>query len=230
MRRIVAVLVLALGATIVAGFLLSPDGFLGNLIAELSGILAGVVLALTIAEELTRRRRREEWARVRRQTLRSLCGYIEDTALDFELSLHDPALDIRTNAHWRGYPDSGQVEAASAGLRDLERRLKDEAPTLAKQSDLLRSSSRALYDETHQNLLSVRDVIAPRILSLDEDPSLSQLLGDLEEATRRWGMVLPAIEKWGVPDLEGWKEATNVFHQARLVYEDAARKLLRISC
>jgi hypothetical protein len=229
MQRTPALLVLASVVAMAAGFVLSPDGFLGNLIAELVGILVGVALALTIAEELTRRRRREQWARVRRQTLRSLCGYIEDLALDFAMSLPDAPLDIRTNAHWVDYPNSTEVEAACEGLRDLERRLETDMPVLPEQADLKKSSSRVLFDETHQNLLAIRDVLAPRILSLDEDPDLSRLLGDLEEATRRWGMVLPAIEDWGIPDREGCEEARKVFHRARLVYEDAARRLLHIA-
>jgi hypothetical protein len=229
MQRTPALLGLAAVVGTVVGFVLAPDGFLGNLIAELVGILVGVALALTIAEELTRRRRREQWARVRRQTLRSLCGYIEDLALSFAMSLPDAPLDIRTNAHWVDYPSSVEVEAACEGFRDLERRLETDVPALSRQADLKRSSSRVLFDETNQKLLAIRDVLAPRILSLDEDPDLSRLLGDLEEAARRWGMVLPAIEDWGVPDGEGWEEARKVFHRARLVYEDAAHRLLAIA-
>jgi len=229
MRRLVILLVLAAVIAIAVGFVVSPDGFVGNLIAELTGILVGVALALTIAEELSRRRHHEQWARVRRQTLRSLCGYIETVALDFAMALPEAPLDVRTNAHWMDYPQVAEVKAASEGLRDLEAQLKEKASELSDQADLSKSSSRTLFDETNQNLLAIRDVIAPRILMLDEDPDLSRLLGDLEEADRRWAMVLPAIEEWGVPDSEGWGEATNVFHRARLVYDHAANRLLGIT-
>jgi hypothetical protein len=60
------------------------------------------------------------------------------------------------------------------------------------------------------------DSRCPRILALDEDSNLSRLLGDLEEAERRWRMVLPAIEEWGVLGRDRWAAARNVLHRARL--------------
>ncbi len=229
MRRIVVIVVLAAIVVSAAGFVFSPDGFLGNLLAELAGILVGVALALTIAENLAQRRHHEQWARVRRQTLRSLCGYIESIAFDFAMSLPGQPLDVRTNAHWIDYPTADEVEAACQGLRSLEGQLAEDAEALAEQPDLTKSSSRALFDETDHDLLSIRDVLAPRVLTLDADPDLSRLLGDLEEAERRWRMVLPAIEGWGVPDKDGWAEARNVFHRLRLVYDHAAARLLGIA-
>lgn len=186
MRRVVSIAVLLAIVAVVVGFVASPDGFLGNLLAEAAGIFVGIALALTIAENLTRRRHQEQWARVRRQTLRSLCGYIESIAFDFAMSLPDQPLDIRTNAHWIDYPSAGEVEAARTGLRDLEDQLARDAEAMADGSDLDGGSSKTLFEETDHNLLAIRDVLAPRILSLDEDPDLSRLLGDLEEAERRW--------------------------------------------
>jgi len=228
MRRVVIQLGAVAALFIVIGFVVSPDGFAGNLIAEAVGILVAVAVALTLAEDLARKRRREDWARVRRQTLRSLCGYIEDLSFDFWMSLPDEPIDIRTNAHWVDYPSSEEVDKACAGLRDLEERVVAEIPVLAAQPDLRASSSRLLFEEVKQDLFAIRDVLAPRVMSLDEDPQLSQLLGDLEEATRRWSLVLPAIEEWGVRDEDGWKEAISVFRCARAVYEKAARRLLKI--
>jgi hypothetical protein len=228
MRRIVVFVLLAAIAAIVLGFIVSPDGFLGNLLAELVGILVGVALALTIAEQLAQRRHREQWARVRRQTLRSLCGYIESIAFDFAMSLPDQPLDVRTNAHWIDYPSAAEVEAARKGLRDLEDLLARDADGMADSEDLDAGSSKALFEETDHNLLAIRDVLAPRILTLDEDPDLSRLLGDLEEAERRWQMVIPAIEDWGISHKDGWAEAKNVLHRARLVYDHAAIRLLGI--
>jgi hypothetical protein len=144
------------------------------------------------------------------------------------MSLPDAPIDIRTNAHWVDYPSSEEVDEACAGLRDLEERVVAEIPALAAQLDLKASSSRLLFEEVKQDLFAIRDVLAPRVMSLDEDPQLSQLLGDLEEATRRWSLVLPAIDEWGVRDEDGWKEAISVFRCARAVYEMAARRLLKI--
>lgn len=228
MRRVVLITVVLAIIAVVVGFVASPDGFLGNLLAEVAGIFVGIALALTIAESLTRRRHHEQWARVRRQTLRSLCGYIESIAFDFAMSLPDQPLDVRTNAHWIDYPSAAEVEGACRGLRSLEDQLSRDAEAMANRSDLDESSSKSLLEETDANLLAIRDILAPRILSLDEDPNLSRLLGDLEEAERRWRMVISAIEEWGVLDKDGWAEARNVFQRARLVYEHAAVRLLGI--
>ena len=65
MRRIVVAVVFAAIIMCVVRFVVSPCGFLGNLLAELAGILVGVALALTIAENLTQRRHHEQWSRVR---------------------------------------------------------------------------------------------------------------------------------------------------------------------
>jgi hypothetical protein len=65
---------------------------------------------------------------------------------------------------------------------------------LASQHDLDASSSKTLFAEVKDDIAPIRDVLTPRIMSLDEDPHLSLLLVELEEVTRRWNLVLSAIE------------------------------------
>ena len=103
-RKVAIRLVLGAVLLVALGFAVSRNGFAGNLIAEAVGILLSVAIALTLAEDLIRNRRREEWSRVRRQTLRSLCGYIEDLAFRYAMALPDAPLDNRTNAHWAPTP------------------------------------------------------------------------------------------------------------------------------
>jgi hypothetical protein len=228
MRKTTIPLVVGALLLVALGFAVSRSGFAGNLIAEAIGILISVAIALTLVEDLVRRRRREEWSRVRRQTLRSLCGYIEDIAFRYAMALPDSPLDIRTNAHWASFPDSDAVEAACQGFLELEQQMKTNAPRLASQPDLDASSSKNLFAEFKDDFAPIRDVLTPRIMSLDDDPELSLLLMELEEASRRWNLVLPAIEEWGVRDEEGWQEAIKVLSCARAVYESAARELLQI--
>ena len=121
MRRVVVSTSALAVIAVVVGFVASPDGFLGNLLAEVAGIFAGIALALTIAENLSQRRHREQWARVRRQTLRSLCGYIESIAFEFSMSVTVRPLDVR-DAHWADYPAANEVEP-----QDLETDLHDRA-------------------------------------------------------------------------------------------------------
>jgi hypothetical protein len=67
-----------------AGFLWLGDapGYLGNLLAELTGIVISVVIAFLLVDPFISYQREKQWKKVRQMTYRALAAHLCDLTLD----------------------------------------------------------------------------------------------------------------------------------------------------
>lgn len=122
-------------ATGVAGFLVDSQGFLGNLLAETTGIFAGILIALLIVERYADYHKEKQWDKVRKLTYNSirshLCDLTIDTILYFldDHRLMSPIIDGHDHANpdtvdamaklisqLRGLPSTVSAEKSTSDL------------------------------------------------------------------------------------------------------------------
>jgi len=76
-------LVIVLGAlalvTGIIGFILTePVGFLGNILAEATGLFVGILVTLLIVDKYLERQREKQWLRVREITYEAIVTHLRD--------------------------------------------------------------------------------------------------------------------------------------------------------
>jgi hypothetical protein len=217
----------------VLGLFLDVGGFLGNLAAEVVGVAASIVLAVLAVDVLLERRRRQRWDDVRDQTLRAIYVRVGDLMVDAmldgpveslmrsqdPLNLHPG--EARDERFWDAVvPEDPASPGAVEAMEDLAAFLRENSEQLAHHDDddAGWASSRLLYDEVHEEISQLRDVLTPRVLELADDPELVSRLLALEKADRSWRSSLWLIEKgWGMPDRYGWQSAASVYDAAAAV-------------
>lgn len=146
------------------GFLLNLDGFGSNLLAELVGVSLSVLIAYTLVEALLRRQRREQWASVNRAINAAIENRIQAVAFDFYLV--DSAPDT--------WPKASTPREHAAALDSMVVHLVASQDRLADDPDDENATTRKLHRRVTADLGFIRDVLAPRVIELGEDATLSK--------------------------------------------------------
>ena len=199
-RLLVLSLALIAGA-LIAGFILDWEGFTGNVLAELVGMLASILIAVLLVERFTKAERDARWAVVASATTRTLQAAAVRAALPVFVQLpapRSPALDPHM-ALSMGRLSEALVELAEA-VRDLgENRLGQVA------------DARQLLDALSPSTRICTEVVLPRLLALEVGPSLIEPIVQLESAVAQL-------------DYHAWMGDVMQL-PAAAVYEDVARIL-----
>jgi hypothetical protein len=160
---------LLLAVILAAGFRLDLGNFGSNLLAELAGLVASVVVAILVIERLVDRDRRARWRLVEAQTLKTLRFTLVKCALPLYLHLHDPR----------------PLEANPYGVHQLEpldERLRNLAAALRKREDrkLKPDPLRPVLESIAPHINFIRDSVMQRLLTVGAKPELIRRLALLE--------------------------------------------------
>ncbi len=215
-RWMLVVLTVAGVVIAVVGFLLEANGFLGNVLAGLSSLILGAVLAVVLIEQLLRRRRREQWHVARGEIRRAICEGMVDMASSFAMVLADDSGFLGIAAAEDDPVARPQIAVA---LQLLILAIEDGAAGLAAQLEPDRASSRVLYDQVAPAVAPLRTDTTTRVIVLGDEPQLVAALLAFERTERRWVGWVEAVERSGAPDLMAWQQATSTLRAAVEVYE-----------
>ncbi len=86
-RWLVPACVVVAAVTSAAGLLIDVTGFLGNLLSEIAGICAGIVVGLLIVDKYAQHQREQQWAKVRDLTYAAIVGHLCDITTEMLLLL-----------------------------------------------------------------------------------------------------------------------------------------------
>lgn len=215
---LVAPVGLLVGAGVVAaglfiyGLIDNTEGFFGNAVAEVAGLLLGVILSVLVIQTVLDQRQRAAWVRVQEQLHVAVCEQVLEIA-----QLVDSALAQA------GQPGAGAgigpddidepIEKVVEGLEALQADLAAGTDLLADYvDDEELATSRRTYEDCRIALESIRDVLSPRALSVGADPPVASAFLAFESAERRWRQALRLIASGEATETQCW---------------DAARKTLR---
>lgn len=215
-------------ASLVAGFVLVPNGFAGNALAGVFGIAVGVGVALSLVDRISRREREREWSRVGLRTTRAIKRRIWNIASDYwveaqrtlpitdeefseGMSLHQPETTtaqtiVRLGEAMRAvYPARASGEGWDAD---------PENPTI--------ESPESLHAAVADDFRYIKTVLTPRVLGLGVDAELSALLLQLEDHEEDWIGWMTTSRDWGAPESIAWERATATLEVAAVIYNRLA--------
>lgn len=207
----------ALGATTVAalavGFGLNLDGFDSNVLAELAGVALSVLIAYTLVEALLRRERRREWSAVSDATRAAIATRVQSLA--FEYYLVETAPDAHVNA--------STPEQHAAALDLMAGRLTASSERLGRLDPDEFATTQELHDRVSEDLLFLREVLAPRVMQIGQEPELVGLLLAVEVAEREWHEAIRLIrDDWGLPNTVAWERAAATLEAVARLYRHVA--------
>lgn len=201
------VLLLLLGsAAAVFGLADETDGFLGNAIAEVSGVTLGAVLAVTLIERVIARQRTERWSPVREEIRRAVCSQVVAMAIDFHMATPQPGRLLET-LDARYAVERAEVADAMSEVADA---LDAAIPQLASAIEPDLASSRSLHTSIELSFEPIRDLLTTRVVVLGDEPDLVRRLMALEHHERRWRFSIHGVERFGAPDSHGWEPASSM--------------------
>jgi hypothetical protein len=200
-RLLLAGLSAAALAALIGGLLLGPQAFLSNVLARVVDFSLGVLVTVLVVDALLERRRRRRWEAARLLTLRSIFVHIRDIAhalvglvlaplVEFDermslyagLAIDTPSTGAANTIH-RIAEFFTEHEPALVMI-DLEEGERPRFPSLLSD----------LHKRIRDDLRSLREILAPRVLELGDDPELAESLFDIELADRRWRAAAGGME------------------------------------
>jgi hypothetical protein len=171
---------------VAAGFWLDAKGFAGNALAELSGVIASILVALFVVERLLAAHQRRRWREVADGTLRTLENAIVQGSLDIYLLLpapRPPAADPFTMSQADYLPD---------GLRML-------SAAVAKESAVGEDPPHVV-GLLAPPVRTISEVIISRLLQINGEPDLVRPLVDVERAMQTLDYNARLFERFGLPE------------------------------
>lgn len=169
-RIVAAATAVAVVVALAGGFILEPDGFAGNVLAEIAGVLLSVLLAVFIVDKLLERERRRRWDLVSSETIATLRFAVIRAGHSVYLLLPAPRLpeaDPYTMSMTSPSELPDALDKLATGVRELD--LKD----LGTPDEVVGCLA------PHLGLM--RDGIMPRLLAIGEH-ELIALLASVESA------------------------------------------------
>jgi hypothetical protein len=218
MRRIATgVLVSIVAIAIVPGLLLDPLPFIGNLLAETAGVAASILVGLTLIERLMQRQRTRQWERVSHQTVRAILAHIMDIGLEYYMLLPVSIRKEEQEFMYYYYELDLPSEKAAEGLARISKHV------LGHKQELAALSSRDFREHIAPHICQLRDVLTPRVLELNDDPSLVEVLMEVETAERSWMYHLGLEDCFGAPKEFGWESSAGFLDACGKVVGHLAR-------
>lgn len=180
---------LSVGLTTIAlvvGFAIDCEGFAGNLLAEIAGVLVGLLLAIFLVEKILDRERQDRWNRVAEQTMKTLRFALIRASTSVYLSL----------------PTKRPPKADPYTLGLLgDNRLTDALHALAGviRADAEFEDEEQLLDGMKSHLDLIRGGIMPQLLAIGEHDLVAELAG-LEGAFQDLENTVWLQQRFGGPN------------------------------
>jgi len=158
-----AAAVVVAAAAMAVGFVIDAKNFAGNLLAEIAGVLIGVVLAVLIVDRAVERDRARRWNLVSEQTLSTLRFVILRAGMDVYLSLPAPR-PPDADPYTRGqFGEEGGLTNSLGELAGVVRA----TPELDNEEELV--------DKLKSHLEVIRSGVLPQLLAVGTHELIARL-------------------------------------------------------
>jgi hypothetical protein len=207
-RRIIVIAIVCLPLFLM-GMLLDWKGFIQNLSA---GAIE-IIITVTIIDWLLQQQRRKRWQRVRAQIVAALTQHIGNMASEYATNFYGRELRLLDFVEDIG---AGYFVAKPQTAKAIQLMVKnmEEAP----RPDDYREQAENLHSVIQWDVTQIRDSLLPRIIDIEcDEPELVSLLGELDNADRRWVNQMIIDEE--VAAGNQYPEAINLLREAAHVYE-----------
>jgi hypothetical protein len=199
-----------------------------SILIGISGLLVGVVLALTLSDRIVRTTRRKRWLRVSGQIADLVRRHVVRVAVEFERTLEDRQLLVKRG--WQPFPAlanpaSTEFAEMDSALQSLVERIYDSADDLGRGTDGLGrpvdvaiSSSARLLQAVDPHMAQLRESITTRVIVVADNPDLVRPLLDLERAHEGWRAFVYDVVRFGTADAQSWQSAAAALAAAAALF------------
>jgi hypothetical protein len=142
-------------SALLVGFLIDAEGFLGNLLAEVVGLVVGILIALFVIEKAVEADRNRRWESVSEQTLKTLRLVVIRAGMDIYLQLPAPRSSA-ADPYSMGMAGDAMLSGALERLAELVRAEHSIADGESIEADLA------------AHLEVIRTAVTPSLLALDK--------------------------------------------------------------
>lgn len=197
------------GFALGGGFALDAKGFLGNLFAEVAGVLASALLALFLIDRLVAADRKARWKRVEEATTETLRSHIVRAALSLYVYLPAPRP-----------VDADPFLMDSAG--ELAVSLEKLAAELRRMSDLPFPPSASVAEVAEAVMSSTRfigEVVLPRFMSLGVEPGVVAPMARLDRSVGKLDYHASLEDTFGLPPSTLFTDMADVVDDLRNIVE-----------
>jgi hypothetical protein len=156
----------------IIGFILTdPEAFLGNTLAEATGLFVGILVTLLIVDKYLERQREKQWLRVREVTYEAIVTHLRDLLSNVVFYLSEDVDLLIPLA--RDGEQSSKVIAVIEVLKSQLEFFGGDKPTF----------SEAFYDAVKWDLDHIRDVLTPRVIQSSNDQHVIDALVEFDQAS-----------------------------------------------
>lgn len=159
---------------IVTGFIIDSKGYLSNILAELTGLIIGVLVALLLVDRLTEYQRAKRWEKVRKLTHQAIASHL--TELMIEVFTYFPIQNqhiMSALIAGRIKPNSDMINAITDSINKLR-----EIPSQEKSNS---DTAVECYNTIKWNINQIRHELITRVLQSSDDQELIDALFEFDE-------------------------------------------------
>lgn len=163
------------------GLYIDAQGFIENLLSEVVGIFAGIIVALLVVDRYIKHQNERQWAKVRNLTYTAIINHLCDMAV--EAIIHFLVKDHRLITPiigGRDQPNPSTI-AAMAELVSLLRQVQDVDSEGRSTSDI----AVEFYEEVEWDLDQIQDVLTPRVVQSPAEQQVIDALIEFDHARHR---------------------------------------------
>lgn len=163
------------------GILINACSFLENILPEMVGIFASVIISLFIVDKYIEQQRKQQWDRVRNLTFQALAAHLCD--LTTEVFMYFPVIDINLMTpiiEGRDRPNPLTISA----MEDLISQLS-ELPSAVSAEKSTSDLSVEFYEAIKWDLDQIQDVLTPRVVQSYGDQQIIDGLIEFDDARRK---------------------------------------------
>ncbi len=216
------VLTAVLIALIIVGAFLGKVDFWTNILAELVGLILGILATLTIVEYLLKKHREKEWDKIKQITLKQIATHIADMYTNFEFLDLCRAGDLFSRViNGRNKP---LLDAYKAMTKIPEEINKTVALRIKENEEALIEDIESLYKDSKWDISQILEVLLPRVMEISEDKELISEILKLDEYYRAWENARIANRKAGIGYDTILNRALDTFKAAAEVYRKICKR------
>ena len=171
--------ILIFGALIAAiimtiGFLIDFKGYLGNILAEIAGLIIGILIAFSLLDRFTELQAKKRWEKVRELTHRSISHHLNNILLElfnhFPLSDHSSASTILV---CRDQPDTKPTEAVNNLISQIN--------ALSQQGKINVEQITQYFSAVKWNINLILHDLMPRVIESSDNQNLIDTLVEFDD-------------------------------------------------
>ncbi len=159
---------------IISGFFYDTQGFVSNILAEITGLFLGIVVAILLVDRITENQRKKKWERVRQISHRTIAHHLNNIVLElfnhFALTKDNSIITPLNNTD---LSDTYQKPNLNKVIQQIKK--------LMALEQIQPESVRAYFNAIKWDIAQIRSDLMPRIIQSSDQQELIDALIEFDD-------------------------------------------------